>query len=301
MAKTPGEDEMASLLPVRTHSGGCDEVRDMDKLLRRPAPLDQLLAVEAARRDHAVYLVPVEPERPMRQRLDQHEPAQRDRILHAAVQQHVIDPAVLAFLADPVVRQHLVGWAGELQVMRRHHRRHAGALQGVEDRRRNVMVDVVSVGDVGRRGVHERAELPARLERIDDLGRLGGFRQRPALAAVFDLVDLLGGGLITNLIKHNRMDGAMQEVEQTQPLLRQLSKELNELSLPEDIGLDIGGFAVFADFFFDGLFADLYVQSKIRAFQHRLEETLSTLARVDDALCELDVHEVERLRSLGAL
>lgn len=131
--------------------------------------------------------------------------------------------------------------------------------------------------------------------------RLLAAQEKMGSARNWGIVDLLGGGLITNLIKHNRLDGAMREVEQTQPLLRELSRELNELSLPEDTGLDIGGFAVFADFFFDGLFADLYVQSKIRAFQHRLEETLSTLARVDDALCKLDVHEVERLRSLGAL
>ena len=131
--------------------------------------------------------------------------------------------------------------------------------------------------------------------------RLLTAQEKMGSARNWGIVDLLGGGLITNLIKHNRMGGAMREVEQIQPLLRQLSKELNEISLPDDADMDIGDFAVFADFFFDGLLADLYVQSKIRAFQRRLEEILNTLARVDDALHKLDTFEAERLRNLGAI
>ena len=46
-------------------------------------------------------------------------------------------------------------------------------------------------------------------------------------------------------------------------LMQRLQQVLGSIQLPADYRMQIGDFATFADFFFDGVFADLYMQSKI--------------------------------------
>ena len=48
--------------------------------------------------------------------------------------------------------------------------------------------------------------------------------------------------------------------------------------------MDIDGFLTFADFFFDGFIADIFVQSKIREGQRQVQEAIR---RVEDILCKL--------------
>ena len=79
--------------------------------------------------------------------------------------------------------------------------------------------------------------------------------------------DLLGGGLISDLAKHSHIDEAKGETERTQSLLRQFKTELADISISSDIFIEMEGFAKFADFFFDGLIADWFMQSKIQNSQ----------------------------------
>lgn len=75
--------------------------------------------------------------------------------------------------------------------------------------------------------------------------------------------DLLGGGLIADLAKHSHIDNAMREAEQAHNELRRFKSELADVRINYDISFEMDGFAKFADFFFDGLIADWYMQSKI--------------------------------------
>ena len=52
----------------------------------------------------------------------------------------------------------------------------------------------------------------------------------------------------------------------------------------ENLRVDIDGFLTFADFFFDGFIADIFVQSKIREGQRQVQEAIR---RVEDILCKL--------------
>lgn len=98
------------------------------------------------------------------------------------------------------------------------------------------------------------------------------------------IADILGGGLITNLIKHGRLDDVRRSLDAANPLLRQLGEELRRMDIPAGLELDIGSFASFADFFFDGLFADVYVQTKIGDLTRQLEATQSQIARARETL-----------------
>ena len=75
--------------------------------------------------------------------------------------------------------------------------------------------------------------------------------------------DLLGGGLIATAVKHSRIDGARASAHQVQQLLRRFQRELADVDARSDIDIDIGSFATFADYFFDGLIVDWVVQSRI--------------------------------------
>ena len=52
--------------------------------------------------------------------------------------------------------------------------------------------------------------------------------------------------------------------------------------------IEIGGFLTFADFFFDGLLADILVQSKLRKAQEQIDEAIS---RVQDILSRLKLYQ----------
>lgn len=108
-------------------------------------------------------------------------------------------------------------------------------------------------------------------------------------AASWGTWDMLGGGLISDMAKHSHIDDANATARQTQNLLRRFRTELADVHIGADIDVKISDFAKFADFFFDGLFADWFVQDKIRDSQRRVEsasqqvqEILYTLKRRRD-------------------
>lgn len=90
-------------------------------------------------------------------------------------------------------------------------------------------------------------------------------------AASWGTWDMLGGGLISDMAKHSHIDDANAMARQTQNLLRRFRTELSDVHINADIDVKISDFAKFADFFFDGLFADWFVQDKIRDSQRRVE------------------------------
>lgn len=75
--------------------------------------------------------------------------------------------------------------------------------------------------------------------------------------------DVLGGGFIVDMIKHHKLGKARDAMDNVNYLMQHLQQLLGSIQLPADYRMQIGDFATFADFFFDGVFADLYMQSKI--------------------------------------
>lgn len=75
--------------------------------------------------------------------------------------------------------------------------------------------------------------------------------------------DLLGGGLLADLAKHDSLDRAQQQVNALQAQLSRFRAELADVTIRTNLSLDIGSFDRFADFFFDGLFADWNMIDKI--------------------------------------
>ncbi len=110
--------------------------------------------------------------------------------------------------------------------------------------------------------------------------------------------DMLGGGLISDLAKHSHIDDAKYEAEQSQVLLRRFRTELADIKISEDIRIETGGFAKFADFFFDGLIADWFMQSKIQNSHESVSQVRSQVQSVLSKLGSLENQELSRIKSI---
>lgn len=110
--------------------------------------------------------------------------------------------------------------------------------------------------------------------------------------------DLLGGGLLADLAKHSHIDDAKAEVQRVQSLLRRFNTELADVKLSADIAIEIGGFAKFADFFFDGLIADFFMQSKINDSR---DSVIRVRAQVQGVLAKLATMEKQELAAIERL
>ena len=100
-------------------------------------------------------------------------------------------------------------------------------------------------------------------------------------ARTWGIFDLLGGGLITSLVKHSKLDDARSDIEQARYDLEDFCEELQDVDLPD---VHIDELLTFADFFFDGFLADLMVQSRINDAREKLEDACQ---QVEDVLRQL--------------
>ena len=98
-------------------------------------------------------------------------------------------------------------------------------------------------------------------------------------------LDVLGGGFITDLIKHSKLNNAKLSMERVNYLLQELKRVLGGISMPGDYSMNVGGFETFADFFFDSGIVDVYMTAKImsslnevRSLKNRCYELRSRLA-----------------------
>lgn len=82
-------------------------------------------------------------------------------------------------------------------------------------------------------------------------------------ARTWGFLDVLGGGLLVDLIKHSKLNNAKYSMDRVNYLMQELQRTLGNISVPNDYRMQIGGFATFADFFFDSGIVDVYMTAKI--------------------------------------
>lgn len=100
-------------------------------------------------------------------------------------------------------------------------------------------------------------------------------------------LDILGGGFLVDLVKHTKLSSASSTMNQINYLLRDLQRELKEVVIPTDFSMNSGTFSTFADFVFDGVLADVYMQSKIMTSIEQIKELRRRLLILRDKLREL--------------
>lgn len=97
-------------------------------------------------------------------------------------------------------------------------------------------------------------------------------------------MDLVGGGVWSDLAKYDHLDEAQEQVEQLQVDLRRFKTELADVEINADIQVMVEGFLRFADFFFDNLFTDWEVRDHIDQSIEQVKDTRRQIQRVLDKL-----------------
>ena len=99
-----------------------------------------------------------------------------------------------------------------------------------------------------------------------------------------------GGGIITHMAKHGHLDDAQANIMVLQGMLRKFKTELADINIQANMQVNVDGFLRFADYFFDGLFADWAVgdrisesQSSVMSVRYKIEQAMSKLTNMDQA------------------
>ena len=103
-------------------------------------------------------------------------------------------------------------------------------------------------------------------------------------ARSWSTVDMIGGGIWSDMAKYGRLDEAQEEVEQLQVDLRRFKTELADVEINADIQVTVEGFLRFADYFFDNLFTDWEVRDRIDQSIEKVRDTRRQIQRVLDKL-----------------
>lgn len=100
----------------------------------------------------------------------------------------------------------------------------------------------------------------------------------------FGIWDMFGGGVISTMLKHSKMDNAKQNMEQARYDLRNFSRELNDVNMACHLDIETGDFLSFADGFFDGFVVDWMVQDRINQARQQVAEAIRRVEQILERL-----------------
>ena len=117
------------------------------------------------------------------------------------------------------------------------------------------------------------AHLERAADKLDDARRWG-------------LVDMLGGGFVTSLLKYRGVDDAQDEVNAAKRALQVFVGEVEDI---EDVGLNVelGGLLQFTDLFLDNVLADWIAERRIDDAVRQVDRAMLEVERVRDQLCRM--------------
>ncbi|MDD3402918.1 MAG: hypothetical protein PHQ72_06135 [Hespellia sp.] len=130
-----------------------------------------------------------------------------------------------------------------------------------------------------------REEIRKEIREAKDAGNrslmsLRNAQQLLSSAGNWGLLDMFGGGLISGMMKHSKLSSANQQMEAARYQVQSFQKELQDINVPGDFGVNISDFLMFADFFFDGIIADWMVQSKIGEAKQQVNEAIEKIENI---------------------
>lgn len=82
-------------------------------------------------------------------------------------------------------------------------------------------------------------------------------------ARTWSFIDIFGGGFITDIIKHAKLNNASNIMSEVDYKMKDLQRTLGDTHIPVDYSMNQNGFLTFGDFVFDGLIFDTVMASKI--------------------------------------
>ncbi len=95
-------------------------------------------------------------------------------------------------------------------------------------------------------------------------------------ARSWGIFDIMGGGLISTLVKHSKMDDAKTYIKTAEGAVRVFNDSIMKLNL-EKINVDTRDLFGILDIFCDGLFMDLFMQSRINEARESVDKAINQI------------------------
>lgn len=105
------------------------------------------------------------------------------------------------------------------------------------------------------------------------LNALSEAQSNLSMARGMGVWDMLGGGLVSGIIKHSKMGAAQRCMEQAEQELASFQRELADVQMNSSYRIDFDGLSKFMDLVFDNFLVDLLIQSRIKEMQQRVSDT----------------------------
>lgn len=104
--------------------------------------------------------------------------------------------------------------------------------------------------------------------------------------------DIFGGGLATNIAKHDHIGNADLCMKNLKKELLKLKTELCDVEIDADVEIVIDGFTEYVDFFIDNIFTDLEVLEQIKETRKSVENTFGQIKELIKKLNDLKMNIV---------
>ena len=92
------------------------------------------------------------------------------------------------------------------------------------------------------------------------------------------IYDILGGGMISSIVKHSKMSSANEWVERANYDLKRFAKELRDVD-EDGLYVQAGSLASTLDIFFDNVFSDFIVQNRINEARGEIDRMIDRIER----------------------
>lgn len=111
------------------------------------------------------------------------------------------------------------------------------------------------------------------------LKSLKAARQSLGKARGWGVYDIIGGGMLSSVIKHSHMNNARTEMALAGRDLEAFADELKDLNL-QDKGLKFTNLFSLMDVFYDDIVADLVVQHRIKSSANEIDKAIISVSRI---------------------
>lgn len=124
-------------------------------------------------------------------------------------------------------------------------------------------------------GLYQRKEIDEAIRAGKEALRcLESARSYLSSAGNWGLLDIFGGDFLTTFVKHSKMNHANEKIQEARAALIVFQRELGDVQELGDLKVETGDLLGFADYFFDGLIADLMVQSRISNARKQIDNAI---------------------------
>lgn len=137
--------------------------------------------------------------------------------------------------------------------------------------------------------VNKKEVLEAKVVANRVLDLLDDVEKQLKSAKNWGVVDLLGGGFLSSVIKHSKIDKAESLFRKVHRELVQLQKELGDINLSlDDSSFRIRDFDRFLDIVFDNVISDWMTQSRVNESLREVERLRYEIQQVFETLGKLE-------------